>query len=150
MLKGAHPMGVLTMCVFLWGSQVLSTAVVTEKCLQQARQEQPATSAITADNQNHYKSPCLTRCTAQHCDFWIKSLKISDRWQRYMVYLHAAFPNIALLVLTSAVVEVFKCNACFELLPLPRRAALPNASFLTLVISLQTGNWSFSQTKCLL
>lgn len=115
MLKGAHPMCVLCVC-FCEDLQVLSTSVVTEKCLQQARQEQPARKII-ADNQNHYKTnPCLTRHKAQHCDSWIKSLKISHdhRWQRYMVYLHAPFPNIALLLLTTAVVEVFLQVQCLS------------------------------------
>lgn len=89
--------------------QVLSTAVVTEKCLQQARQEQQA-RRITADNQNHCENnPCLTRLTAQHWESWIKSLKVPNdrKWQTYMVHLHAPFQNIALLMLTTAVVELF-------------------------------------------
>lgn len=119
-VKGAHPMCSWTCVCFPKDPQVLSTAVVTEKCLQQARQEQPARK-ITADNQNHCKNnPCLTCLTAQHCNSWIKSLKISDdhKWQRYMMYLHAPFPNIALLVLAAAVVEVFLQEQC-----LPRATA---------------------------
>lgn len=123
--------------------QVLSTAVVTEKRLQQARK-------ITADNQNHYKNnPFLTCLTAQHWNSWIKCLKISNdhKWQRYMVYWHAHFPNIALLVLTTAVVEVFFQVQYLSQTTLPRTAALLNTSFLTFVISQQTGNESFSQAK---